>query len=82
MPKIKPLVWSAEPQCDALKKNIKICMVRSDMNAEKLAKLLNVSRATAYNKLSEPSKMQFEELCRWAHIFKVELTDLIREGGV
>ena len=82
MPKIKPLIWSAEPQCDTLKRNIKICMIRSDMNAEKLAKLLDVSRATVYNKLNEPYKMQFEELCKFAHIFKVELTDLITEGGV
>ena len=82
MPRVKPLMWTATPQCDVLRKNIKICMVRSDMNAEKLAKLLDVSRSTAYAKIKEPKKLEFEELCKFAHIFKVELTDLVREGGV
>lgn len=82
MPKVKPLIWSPGPQCDTLKKNIKICMVKSDITADKLAVLLNVSRATAYNKIREPKKLEFEELCRFAHIFKVEVTDLVKEGGV
>ena len=82
MPKIKPLMWTATPQCDVLRKNIKICMVRSDINAEKLAKLLDVSRSTAYYKIKEPKKIEFEDLCKMANIFKVDLSDLVREGGV
>lgn len=82
MPKVRPLIWSPAPQCDTLKKNIKICMIKSNMTADKLAVLLDVSRATAYNKIREPKKLEFEELCRFAHIFKVDVTDLVREGGV
>ena len=82
MPKVKPLIWTPKTQCDALKKNIHICMIRNDIKAEDIAKLFNVSRSTAYNKLKEPQKLEFEELCRFAHIFKVDVTDLVKEGGI
>lgn len=82
MPKVKPLVWSPVPQCEVLKRNIRVCMARSDMTAEKLSGLLKVSRQTIYNKLNEPQKMQFEELCRWAYIFNVDVAEFIKEGGV
>ena len=81
MPKVN-LVWTAKPQCDALSRNIKVCMFRSGINAPTLAKLLGVCRSSLYKKISQPGKMQYEEICRLAHIFKVDTADLIREGGV
>ena len=82
MPKVRPLVWSAKPQCETLKKNIKICMVRSGINADDIAKLFGVSRSTAYYKLKDTNKIGYGDLCRFAHIFNVEVEDLIKEGGV
>ena len=81
MPKVN-LIWSAEPQYKALTSNIKICMYRTGIDALTLAKLLGVCRSSLYKKISQPEKMQYEEICRLAHIFKVDTADLIREGGV
>ena len=82
MPKVKPLVWSAEPETKTLRKNIKICMIKSGIDAPTLAKLLGVCKASAYNKINEPQKIQFEELCRIAYIFNVETAALLKEDGV
>ncbi len=82
MPKVRPLMWSPAPQCDALRRNIKICMLKTGTSPDELAKLLNVCRASVYNKIKDPQKIQFEELCRIAHIFNVEVVDLVKEGGV
>lgn len=82
MPKVKPLIWTAKPQCDALSRNIKICMLKRGITPYQLAELLGICRASAYNRITMPGKMQYEELCRLAHIFKVDVADLVKEGGV
>lgn len=79
MPKVKPLIYSPDRECRELAINIKTRMLRNGMQQRDLAEALNVSAGTVSIWLSKPARMKIEDICRIAHILKVDKTELMKE---
>ena len=82
MPKVKPLIWTPEPQCNEVKKNIQVGNVRQGIDTLTLAKKTGIKQGTLYNRMKDPGDFKLSELCMIAKILKVDLCDLVKEGGV
>ena len=82
MPKVKPLIWTPEPQCEGVKKNIQIGNVRQGIDVMTLAKKTGITQGTLYNRMKSPQDFKLSELCLIARALKVDLSDLVKEGGV
>lgn len=79
MPRVKALMWTSEPQCEALKKNIKVYMAIKGMKVNDVANLFKVTTSAAYKKMKHPEKMDFDEICKLAHMLGIETQRLIAE---
>lgn len=82
MPKVKPLIWTPAPQCEGVKKNIQIGNVRQGIDVLTLAKKTGITQGTLYNRMKSPQDFKLSELCLIARVLKVDLSDLVKEGGV
>ena len=54
-------------------------MLRNGMQQRDLAEALNVSAGTVSIWLSKPARMKIEDICRIAHILKVDKAELMKE---
>ena len=82
MPKVKPLMWTPTPQCNEVRKNIQVGNVRQGIDTLTLAKKTGIKQGTLYNRMRDPGDFKLSELCMIAKFLKVDLSDLVREGGV